>query len=44
VAAVSPQIEIVRVPGVGHLIHNSVTHREQYLAELDRFLGTYAAL
>ena len=30
--------------GVGHLIHDSVTHRDQYLAELDRFLGTYAPL
>ena len=43
-AAVSPQIEIVRMRGVGHLIHDSVTHRDQYLAELDRFLGTYAPL
>jgi esterase len=43
-AAASPQIEIVRMPGVGHLIHDSVTHRDQYLAELDRFLGTYAPL
>ena len=43
-AAVSPQIEIVRMRGVGHLIHDSVTHRDQYLAELDRFLGTWAPL
>jgi esterase len=41
-AAVSPGIEIVRLRGVGHLVHDSLTHRDQYLAELDRFLETYA--
>ena len=41
-AAVSPQLEIVRLHGVGHLIHDSVTHRDRYLVELDRFLETYA--
>ena len=28
--------------GVGHLIHDSLTHRDQYLAALDRFLERYA--
>lgn len=41
-AAVSPNIEIVRLRGVGHLIHDSSTHRDQYLAELDRFLDKHA--
>lgn len=41
-AAVSPDIELVRLKGVGHLIHDSSTHRDQYLAELDRFLETHA--
>lgn len=41
-AAVSPNIEIVRMPGVGHLVHDSRTHRDRYLAELDRFLDRYA--
>lgn len=41
-AGVSPRIEIVRMPGVGHLIHDSRTHRDRYLAELDRFLERYA--
>jgi pimeloyl-ACP methyl ester carboxylesterase len=42
-ADVSPAIEIVRVRGVGHLIHDSRTHRDQYLDGLDRFLGKHAA-
>jgi hypothetical protein len=37
-AAVSPLIEVVRLHGVGHLVHDSITHREAYLDELDRFL------
>jgi len=41
-AAVSPRIEVVRLHGVGHLIHDSVTHRGEYLEALDRFLGRYA--
>ena len=41
-AAVSPTIEVVRLRGVGHLIHDSRTHRDDYLAELDRFLGKHA--
>jgi len=40
--AVSPGIEIVRLHGVGHLVHDSVSHRERYLTELDRFLERYA--
>ena len=41
-AALNPRIDIVRVHGVGHLIHDSATHRDEYLAQLDRFLATYA--
>jgi esterase len=41
-AAVSPQLEVVRMHGVGHLIHDSRTHRDEYLAVLDRFLDQYA--
>ena len=37
-ASVNPSIEVVRLRGVGHLVHDSLSHREQYLAELDRFL------
>jgi pimeloyl-ACP methyl ester carboxylesterase len=39
---VDPQIEVVSVPGVGHLIHDSSTHRGDYLTELHRFLGKWA--
>jgi len=41
-AAVSPGLELVRMRGVGHLIHDSRSARAQYLAELDRFLERYA--
>jgi pimeloyl-ACP methyl ester carboxylesterase len=41
-AAVDPQVDIVRLHGVGHLIHDSVTHRKEYLAELHRFLDRWA--
>jgi pimeloyl-ACP methyl ester carboxylesterase len=41
-AAVSPAIEVVRVRGVGHLVHDSRSHRDEYLAQLDRFLEKYA--
>src|SRR5215216_3755574 len=41
-AAVSPAIELVRLHGVGHLIHDSLSHREAYLAELGRFLEKVA--
>jgi len=41
-AAVDPQVEIVRLHGVGHLIHDSVSHRKEYLAELHRFLDRWA--
>jgi esterase len=41
-AAVDPQVEIVRLHGVGHLIHDSATHRKEYLVELHRFLDRWA--
>jgi pimeloyl-ACP methyl ester carboxylesterase len=41
-AATSPKLEIVRMRGVGHLIHDSRTHRAAYLDEVRRFLDTYA--
>lgn len=41
-AATSPSIEIVRVPGVGHLIHDSRAQRATYLDELHRFLARHA--
>jgi hypothetical protein len=41
-AASSPEIDVVRVTGVGHLVHDSVTHRDRYVAELHRLLDTYA--
>lgn len=41
-ASTSPSIEVVRVPGVGHLIHDSRTQRATYLDELRRFLGEHA--
>jgi hypothetical protein len=40
--ALNPRIEVVRVHGVGHLIHDSLTRRDEYLAQLDRFLAAYA--
>jgi esterase len=41
-ASVSPSIEVVRLRGVGHLVHDSLSHREAYLAELRRFLEKVA--
>jgi esterase len=40
--ATSPTIEVVRITGVGHLIHDSRTQRGRYLDEVRRFLDTYA--
>jgi pimeloyl-ACP methyl ester carboxylesterase len=40
--ALNPRLEVVRLRGVGHLIHDSLTHRDEYLTQLDRFLATYA--
>lgn len=42
-AATSPRLELVRMPGVGHLIHDCRDHRDQDLAELDRYLERFAA-
>ena len=33
-AAAAPQIDVVEVHGVGHLIHDSRTHRGEYLSQL----------
>lgn len=41
-SATSPDVHVVRVPGVGHLIHDSRTQRSTYLDELRRFLATHA--
>jgi pimeloyl-ACP methyl ester carboxylesterase len=41
-AAVDPQVEVVDVAGVGHLIHDSATHRGDYLAALHAFLDRWA--
>lgn len=41
-AATSPAIEVVRIRGVGHLIHDSRTHRATYVDEVRRFLDTHA--
>ena len=38
----SPTIEVVRITGVGHLVHDSSTQRGRYLDEVRRFLDTYA--
>jgi esterase len=40
--AVSPSVEIVVLEGVGHLIHNSRSHRAQYVDRLHRFLEAHA--
>jgi pimeloyl-ACP methyl ester carboxylesterase len=42
-AATSPEIDVVRMRGVGHLIHESITHRAEYLEHLRRFLARYRA-
>ena len=31
-----------QVPGVGHLVHDSISQRAHYLTELHRFLDSYA--
>jgi pimeloyl-ACP methyl ester carboxylesterase len=41
-AVAAPKVEVVEMPGVGHLIHDSRTHRAEYLRELRRFLDTWA--
>ena len=41
-AASAPQIDVIEVHGVGHLIHDSRTHRGEYLSELRTFLDKWA--
>ena len=41
-AAAAPQIDVVEVHGVGHLIHDSRTHRGEYLGQLRTFLDKWA--
>jgi len=41
-AASAPQIDVVEVHGVGHLIHDSRTHRAEYLEQLNTFLDRWA--
>lgn len=43
-ATTSPQVDIVGVRGVGHLIHDSRTHRDVYLDALRAFLAVHAPL
>ena len=40
--AAAPKIDVIEVHGVGHLIHDSRTHRAEYLDQLRRFLDTWA--
>jgi pimeloyl-ACP methyl ester carboxylesterase len=35
-------VEIVRVPGAGHGIHDERDHRGDYVAALGRFLAAHA--
>jgi pimeloyl-ACP methyl ester carboxylesterase len=37
-----PDVEVVRVPGAGHGIHDERDHRGEYVAALARFLVTHA--
>jgi hypothetical protein len=39
--ASNPQIEVVTVPGAGHLMHGTRTHRAVYLDHLKRFLDRW---
>jgi pimeloyl-ACP methyl ester carboxylesterase len=41
-AITHPDVEIVRVPGAGHGIHNQRDHRADYVEALRRFLATHA--
>ena len=40
--AAAPKIDVVEVHDVGHLIHDSRTHRGEYLDQLRRFLDAWA--
>ena len=39
---IQPTVEVVRVAGSGHRIHDMRAHRETFVGHLRRFLGTYA--
>jgi pimeloyl-ACP methyl ester carboxylesterase len=41
-ASTHPDVEIVRVPGAGHGIHDERDHRGDYVAALGRFLAAHA--
>ena len=41
-AETHPAVDIVRVPGAGHAIHDGRDHRDEYVAQLARFLATHA--
>jgi esterase len=41
-AITHPDVEIVRVPGAGHAIHDGREHRAAYVEALARFLATHA--
>jgi pimeloyl-ACP methyl ester carboxylesterase len=42
-ASSQPTVEVVRVAGSGHRIHDIRAHRETFAAHLHRFLGMYAS-
>jgi len=37
-----PTVEVVRIPGSGHRIHDMRAYRETFAGHLRRFLDTYA--
>ena len=39
---IQPTVEVVRVAGSGHRIHDMRAHRETFAGHLRRFLDTYA--
>ena len=41
-AITHPDVEIVRVPGAGHGIHDEREHRGEYVEALSRFLAAHA--
>jgi pimeloyl-ACP methyl ester carboxylesterase len=41
-AQTHPDVQIVRVPGAGHGIHDEREHRAEYVEHLDRFLAEHA--
>lgn len=42
IASINPHIEVIGMSGVGHLIHDSRSHRVRYSEQLHRFLDRYA--